>query len=164
MPTYTLITSQTITTTTFSITSIPQTYKHLRLVIKGIGAGWNGLRVNSVSTADYDNGCLAVATGGYTTNGYTNYTGMAFSGQSSLNTSFHGMLVVDFFDYTGSVGERVAKSRWLGSNSTSSSQSFEIWTHKIPHGSAITSIQNVNGAAGEMSFSNPSFVELYGIE
>jgi hypothetical protein len=135
--TYTLIASTSLSSAGFSLTSIPNTYTDLRLVLTGVaasggGSTWNGITFNGNTGSNYYNyGFLGSATA-MGSNIYRQYSQLAWSGQSSFNTTYAGNLTVDIFNYKEGSGFGNGKSCMMcftqDLNSGTGANVMETWS------------------------------------
>jgi hypothetical protein len=156
----TLISTTTLTGATVSLTSIPQTYKDLRLLIRNYKpASDTGmrLRINGDSASNrhvnqYDGQYQAAVTA-------FNSTSWAIT-ESQDNTSAQGLGINYFYDYTNTVTWKVGRSIWVGNDGgTPTSASYHDYYYGYNQTSAITSIDLFNFSGNFTS----GEVLLYGV-
>jgi hypothetical protein len=152
-------------TTSFTFSSIPQTYTNLRLIVSAIAntTAINGVvYVNSDTTANY-------ARTTYGTNGNGLFAGRAqttnfiqFTIFNAIDTTNMAYRALDFFDYTNtSIYKPVLTQEFSPVNSTSNGsilKGAQVWASTA----AITSL-NINTASGN-SFGVGSVFTLFGIK
>ena len=167
--TYTLISSYTASTspTTFSFTSIPQTYTDLKLVMSLRGsrtAFYSNISVlvNGSSSAIYDYKWIYSSSGTVTNFGYTNDTelGQYVNGSSSTANTF-ASIEMHFANYTSGANKAVLTDNVTENNSTSVFMVLEGELAKTTN--AITSL-TINGSGNNYTFANNSTAYLYGVK
>lgn len=167
--TYTLISSYTASTspTSFSFTSIPQTYTDLKLVLSLRGsrsAFYSNISVlvNGSSSAIYDMKWLYSSSGTVTNYSYTGDTelGQYVNGSTSNSSTFNN-LDMHFLNYTNSENKVISVDNAVEDNSTSTFLLIESELARTT--SAITSL-TINGSGNNYTFANNSTAYLYGIK
>jgi hypothetical protein len=151
-------------TTSFTFSSIPQTYTHLRLIVSAIAnsSAINGVvYVNSDTAANYarttygTNGQNLFGQRAQTTN-FIQFT--IFNAIDSANMAYRAL---DFFDYTSTLIAKPVLTQEFSPVNTAGSGSIlkgaQVWNST----SAITSL-NINTASGN-SFGVGSVFTLFGI-
>jgi hypothetical protein len=165
--TYTLIASTSLSSAGFSLTSIPNTYTDLRLVLTGVASGsggstWNGITFNGNTTQNYYNYGFGGSAVGFNNNIYRQYQQLAWSGSSSFSTTYAGNLTIDIFNYKEGSGFGNGKSCMMSFtqelNTSAGSNIMETWssTWEVTN-SPITSIELSSFTFGS------GRVSLYGI-
>ena len=129
----TLISSTTLSGSAVNLTSIPQTYKDLRLVIRSFRPSTDNatmqFRINSDSGAKYTDR----DTSGFNASNIS-FTEAAWNGCSSDNGASTGILVADFFDYTNSTTWKFGERKALSNNATTPTNlnySFNLYATNI---------------------------------
>ena len=167
--TYTLINSYTASTspTSFTFTSIPQTYTDLKLVmsIRGSRAAFYSnisVLVNGSSSAIYDYKWIYSSSGTVTNFGFTNDTelGQYVGGANSTSNTFNSIEMY-FPNYTSSNHKSISVDNVVEDNSSSTFIVLEAELAKTT--SAITSF-TINGSGNNYTFANNSTAYLYGIK
>lgn len=167
--TYTLISSYTASTspTSFSFTSIPQTYTDLKLVmsLRGSRAAFYSnisVLVNGSTSAIYDMKWLYSSSNAVTNYGYTGDVelGQYVNGSTSTATTFNN-IEMTFANYTGSTNKCISVDNAVEDNSTSNFLLIEAELARTT--SAITSL-TINGSGNNYTFANNSTAYLYGIK
>ena len=166
--TYVLISSYTASTspTSFSFTSIPQTYTDLKLVmsLRGSRAAFYSnisVLVNGSSSAIYDMKWVYSSSGTVTNYSYTGDTelGQYIDGANATASTF-GSLEMYFPNYTSSNHKSISAENAVEDNSTSTFLLLEAELATTT--SAITSF-TINGSNSNYTFANYSTAYLYGI-
>jgi hypothetical protein len=155
----TLISTTTLSGSAVNLTSIPQTYKDLKLVIRNFRPSTDSatmqFRINSDSGTKYIDRetsalvALSVA-----------FTETTWNGTSSDNGASTGILVADLYDYTNSGTIKMGQRQSIANNATTPANaymSFSLYATNITD--AITSI-NILVSAG--TFTSGTAL-LYGV-
>lgn len=155
----TLISTTTLSGSAVNLTSIPQTYKDLKLVIRNFRPSTDNatmqLRINSDSGNKYvdrETSALVATSVGFTE--------PAWNATSSDNGASTGILVADFFDYTNSTTWKMGQRQSLANNATTPTNaymSFSLYATNITD--AITTL-NIIVSAG--TFTSGTAL-LYGV-
>jgi hypothetical protein len=159
----TLISTTTISSqATISLTSIPQTYKNLQLVIRNlrpaVDANNVGLRLNQDSAANQH---YTMKTYGESNPGNTfNATYAEISGSVDASTNL-GIVVANIYDYTNTVAWKIGDTIAFTENITSPTQfSIATTTFAYNSSSAISSLDIILNTAGTITSGT---VLLYGV-
>ena len=170
--TFELISSYTATgsPTSFSFTSIPQTFSSLKLImsLRGSrsGLGYSNISVlpNGSTSAIYDYKNVYIYAGSITNFGYTNDTefGHYVDGADST-TKIFGNIELTFPNYTSSNNKVVSTENTAENNSSSVGLPVFLGAGLWKSTSAITSI-TINGSGNNYTFANNSTAYLYGIK
>ena len=167
--TYTLISSYTASTspTSFTFTSIPQTYTDLKLVmsLRGSRAAFYSnisVLVNGSSSAIYDYKWVYSSSGTITNNGYTGDTelGQFINGANSTANTF-GSLEMYFTNYTSSNNKSISVDNVVEDNSTST---FVVLEAELARTSSPITSFTITGSGNNYTFANNSTAYLYGIK
>jgi len=167
--TLTLISSYTASTspTSFSFTSIPQTYTDLKLIlsIRGSRAAFYSnisVLVNGSSSAIYNYRWLYNSSGTPTALGYAGDTelGQYVDGANATSNTF-GNLEMTICNYATSNYKTISVDNVVEDNSSSV---FEVLEGELAQTtSAVTSL-TINGSGNNYTFANNSTAYLYGIK
>ena len=167
--TYTLISSYTASTspTSFTFTSIPQTYTDLKLVmsIRGSRAAFYSnisVLVNGSSSAIYNYRWLYNSSGTPTALSYAGDTelGQFVDGANATSSTFNSIEMV-FCNYTSSSYKTIAVENVVEDNSSST---FQVLEGELAQtASAITSF-TITGSGNNYTFANSSTAYLYGVK
>lgn len=167
--TYTLISSYTASTspTSFTFTSIPQTYTDLKLVmsIRGSRTAFYSnisVLVNGSSSGIYDYKWVYSSSGTVTSLQTTNDTELGqFVGGASSTANTFGSLEMYFTNYTSSNHKSISVNNAVEDNSGSTFIVLEAELAKTT--SSITSF-TITGSGNNYTFANNSTAYLYGIK
>jgi hypothetical protein len=156
--------------TTFSFTSIPQTYKHLQLRMfarsgtAGTGSGWIDAVFNSDTTANYSFHYMAgdginTPGAGAGTNRSNAHVGLMWSSSNLANTFTAN--VCDIFDYTNTNKAKTTRSLIGGDTNNNTYAEIYSVTNAWLSNTAITQIDI---SAGGWTFATGTSIALYGIK
>jgi hypothetical protein len=160
----TVIASGTLSSTAVVLSSIPQTYKHLQLVMWNTtmsnNDGWS-IRYNSV-TSNYirssygQNGATSVNGSVINDNGFYFGNGAA---DPLFNNSFNHW-VLDIYDYTNTTGAIAARGNGTYFNTSSAYSTYQAAYSNTATAAAITSLTLKSGGG---SFTLAGNYILYGV-
>ena len=162
-----------ISTTTFSgsavdLTSIPQTFNHLRLEISALQSSSTGcrlfVRINSDTGANY-NWSMAGLNDGTASNVRTEadsrFDYIGFAGDTGESDDDKGYVVIEFWNYTNTATRKFVTSTWYSRNATVLKQGKFTGLY-FGSNDAITTI-NLTGACGAATL-NTGTARLYGVK
>lgn len=167
--TFELIASYTASTspTSFTFTSIPQTFTDLKLVmsLRGSRAAFYSnisVLVNGSSSAIYDMKWLYSSSGTVTNYGYTGDTelGQYINGANSTSNTFNSIEMY-FPNYTSSNNKSISVDNAVEDNSTST---FLVLEAELARTSSPITSFTINGSGNNYTFANNSTAYLYGVK
>jgi hypothetical protein len=157
---YELISTATSTGANITISSIPQTYKHLQLrIVAQNSSGDNTLamRFNGITTGSYDRHRLVAGGSSVVSQNQISQTSI-YIGQNPATTNIFGVSITDILDYTSTSKNTTVRS--LSGVHQGASNDIRVESGLFRNTSAITSINLfIDGA----SFSSAR-ASLYGIK
>ena len=156
----TLISTTTLTGATVNLTSIPQTYKNLQIVVQNYKPATDGdyliLRFNQDTNANRHTG-FGEGFGNKAFDGTRQYIS-----NSQDNTTAQGLTVVKIYDYTNSATWKFWDMMSIGNNQTTSTNLSYAWfPAAYNQTSAITSLQFANDLGGNFTSGT---ILLYGVK
>jgi hypothetical protein len=153
----TVIQSGTLSTTSVPLNSIPQTYKHLQLVMWGTTFSANdgfALQINGITASNY-------ARSSYGQNGATSVDGSVINdngvyyGNGAADPLFSSSFnhwVLDIYDYTNTVGAWAMRGNGTYLNTSSVYSTYQAaYTYVAATATAITSINIKTGGSRTMA-------------
>ena len=160
----TVIASGTLSSTAVDITSIPQTYKHLQLVMwnttMSANDGWsiqyNAVTSNYIRSSYGQNGATSVNGSVINDNGFYYGNGAA----DPLYTSAHNHWILDIYDYTNTTGAISARGSGVYLNTSSAYSTYQASYSNTATAAAITSLKIKSGASKTIA---GSYI-LYGVK
>lgn len=147
--------------TVWDLQNIPQTYSDLRLIVAGYAttSGFQGIRINNLSTNIYSSGGFYTSGSGVSNNNYQTSDNIVYAASGGWNASYPVAAIIDIFDYTNT---SYHKTGWLtyAQKNPSTTQALEQRVISIGTTGAITRIQQ---ASGVVTFAVGSEISLWGI-
>jgi hypothetical protein len=162
---YTVIQSGTLSTTSVPLNSIPQTYKHLQLVMWATTFSANdgfALQINGITGSNYGRSSYG-QNGGTSVDGSTIVDNGVYYGNGAADPLFSSSFnhwVLDIYDYTNTTGAWAMRGNGTYLNTSSAYSTYQAaYTYVAATATAITSINIKTGGSRTM---NGNYI-LYGV-
>lgn len=152
-----VIQSGTLSTTSVPLNSIPQTYKHLQLVMWGTTFSANdgfALQINGITASNYGRSSYG-QNGGTSVDGSTIVDNGVYYGNGAADPLFSSSFnhwVLDIYDYTNTTGAWAMRGNGTYLNTSSVYSTYQAaYTYVAATATAITSINIKTGGSRTMA-------------